>query len=434
MTTVPLGQSAYKRTYSGEPEIKLVNRFLEKNPTNLKEHVALLSRPGEASLASFAGGLNRGSASFTGLFGSDLFVVFGTSLYRFSAATGEVIPVTGTVANNGFVYFSWMKGPGYEFLFISDGQTLWYYNTHAIGTLTAAAGGASITDVAGGGIIINIGGVFYAWSASVDSGAPAGTVANPYRALLGTASAGVTQDQASLANMVLLLNFTGNPGIDFSTAIVAPSVNVTATSDATKLYLTAVPDLAAGNLIATLVQSGAGAAFGAATLTGGGNQILQAIALPGATEVPASLTALSSSVLVAVGASQKAYFLLPGSVVLDPLNFFSKESHPDNITSMTTVGDQAIICGVGSTENWYATGNADAPFLPVDGRVYQRGCLAGTECAVGDALFLVGNDGVVYSIGYGYGETAQYGVHRVSTHAIEERIRVQMRILQGLPA
>lgn len=434
MVTVPLGQQAYKRSFAGEPEVKLVNRFLEKNPTNLREHVALLSRPGEVSLAQFAGGNNRGSFYKDGLFGGDLFIVYGTTLYRYSALNGSVTPVSGTVANNGFVYFSWMKGAGYEFLFVSDGFELQYYMTHAIGTLTTAGSGSNIADVDSSGPIINIGGVFYAWSANVDNGAPAGTLANPYRAALGTASAGVTQDEASLANMVLLLNFTGFSGVDFSSALTAPSANVSATSDATHLYLVAIPDLTTGNLIVTVVSSGSGVSFGSGTLSGGGNQALQAIPLPGATEVPLSLAEVSGFLLIGVGNTQKFYFLLPGSVVIDPLNFASKESNPDNISTMTTIGDNTIICGDGSTENWYATGNTDAPFAPVEGRVYRRGCLQGTECAVKDSLFLVGEDGVVYAIGYGFGDTSQYGVHRVSTHAIEERIRVQMRVLQGLPA
>src|SRR5665213_1536190 len=123
MTTIPLGTTAYKRVYAGDPEIKLINRFLEKNPTNPVEQTALITRPGEVSIANCAGGANRGCASFTGLFNGDLFVVFGTNLYRISS-DGTVLPIAGVVADHGHVWFSWMKGIGYELLFISDGSVV----------------------------------------------------------------------------------------------------------------------------------------------------------------------------------------------------------------------------------------------------------------------------------------------------------------------
>lgn len=432
MVTLPLGTQAYKRTFAGEPEVRCVNRFLEKNPTNLKEHVALLARAGEVSLGQFAGGRIRGLASFVGLFNSDLFIVSGTAPYRL-AVSGGVSPITGTVADNGFVYFSWMKGIGYERLFVSDGLKLQYYNTHAMGVLTAAAGGAVITDIDSGGQKFAINGVYYAWSANVDSGSPAGTSGNPWRALLGTTSSGVTKDQDSLANMVLAINFTGLSGVDYSSALTGPNADATATSDAATLTATAIQDLTTGNLVTT-TESGANLSWAAATLTGGGNQALQNIPMPNAGEVPGSLTELSGYVLVGVAGTQKFYWINPGEVTIDPLNFAEKESNPDNILSMVTVGDQAIICGAGSTESWYATGTLAAPFAPIDGRAYKRGILAGTEVAVKDSLCLIGNDGIVYGIGADFSDNGTFGVHRISTHGIEERIRVQMRLLQGLPA
>lgn len=440
MTTLPLGMQAYTRRYAGEAEIRLINRYMESNPANLVEKNALISRPGSTVLATGTTGLDRANFSKVGLFGGDLFSVIGTSLFRISAI--ETTPVTGTLANvsNGFVYATWMKGIGYELLFLSDGQTLQFYSTRALGTLTLAGG--SITDVDAAGQKIKIGTVYYAWSANVDSGAPAGTLANPYRAKLGSAVAdglGLTGDQSSLSNMALLLNYAGVAGGDYSTAVPGASATVTATGPAiqtapTTLKLTALADLAAGNAVTTTVPTGSFLTWGAATLTGGGNQALQTVTGMGVGEVPGSIENLSGSVLVGVAGTSKFYWINPGETVIDPLNFASKESSPDNISQMVSVGDQTIIMGDGSTENWYATGNFAAPFAPVSGRVYQRGTLAGTAVAVGDAVILVGNDLKVYSIGYGYGGSAAYGVHRISTHGIEERIRTQVRSLQGFPA
>lgn len=434
MVTVPLGVSAYKRTFSGEPEVRLVNRFLETNPTNLREKIALLSRAGTVSLGQFAGGLIRSTYSKVGLFGGDLFIVSGSNLYRLSATTGLVMPVSGTLQNNGngFVYQAWMKGIGYEYDFFSDGSSVQFYSTRALGVLTVTAGGSNITNQ-----VIDINGVYYSWSATVNSGTPAGTSGAPYLALLGTAvpdANGLTGDASSLANMNALLNFSGVSGFTYSSTLPGASADVTAQSEATTMTVTALVDLSAGNLITTSIFSGANLSWGAATLTGGGNQALQTVTGMGPTEVPGAITPLSGYILVAVAGTTKFYWINPGETIIDPLNFASKESNPDPITGMATIGDQSYVCGGESTENWYATGTFTAPFAPIEGRVYRRGVLAGTETVVKDALMLVGDDGVVYTIGYNWGDTSQYGVHAVSTHGIEERIRTQMRILQGLPA
>jgi hypothetical protein len=324
---------------------------------------------------------------------------------------------------------TWEKGIGYEFLFIADGTALQYFSTHAAGTLT-------LTGNIQEGMVIDINGVYYGWSATVDHGSPAGTVTNPYWALLdSTGLSTAEQNINSLANMVLAINGSGINGHDYSTTITGPNADVTATSTDSTIVFSAIVDGTAGNAITTSVTvSGGGAiSFANATLTGGGGTTLRAVTGYGAGEVIKSLASVSSYVLASVGNTNKCYFLLPGEVTIDPLNFFSKESQPDNILDMMTVGDQALISGNGSTENWYATGNALAPFAPVEGRTYARGVVEGTPAVVSDGVILVGEDGIVYQIGYKYGGQAQWGVHRISNHAIEERIRIQLRFEQGLP-
>jgi hypothetical protein len=68
MTNVPLGAEPYKRAFAGEAEIILQNRYLEKNPTNLVEGSALITRPGSDRLVQCAGGTIRGNFSKQGLF------------------------------------------------------------------------------------------------------------------------------------------------------------------------------------------------------------------------------------------------------------------------------------------------------------------------------------------------------------------------------
>ena len=557
MTTVPLGVGAYKRTFGGEPEIRLVNRFLETNPTNLREKTALLARPGTNSLYTFTGTPFRGSYSTLGLFNGDLFVVAGANFWRYNPVQGAT-QITGIISGNGNPVVAWMQGIGYEYLFISDGLILQVYagGTHASDVLTLSGGG--ITNQ-----VIKIGATYYSWNAAVDTGAPTGLVGHPWLAnpgsdpLLAMANlinfagvAGVdfstalpgpsaivsatapppaatgtltlsggditnqviqignlwyswdvnvedngpngsdTQpylallgdtDAASFANMVKLLNFTGTPGIDYSLEVGEESAYVSATSDATHLYVTARTPGTAGNTILTAVFSGSFLAWGAGTLTGGGatatqvtvtarseytdgnaitatvvsgsflswasamltgggvHALTRVVIPPIATEVPGvtadganALSQVSSYVLVSVGGTQAFYWILPGEIVIDPLNFAEKESNPDNIVDMLCVGDQVLITGQGSTENWYASGNFEAPFVPIEGRVYARGTTAGTAVKVRDGIILVGEDGIVYSVGYTFGAQAQWGVTRISTHGIEERIRAQLRAEQGL--
>lgn len=426
MTTIPLGQTAYKRQYSGAPEVVLQNRFVEKSPTNLREHATLLARPGNDALVTLSGGPSRGKFTKVGFFGGDLFVVCGPNLFRVNSVSNIATQITGTIAGTGFVYMTWEKGIGYEYLFIADGTNLWVFSEHASGVLTATANPAS-------GDVIRIGSNYYGWNTNVQAGSPAGTLANPYWAKRSTTTGIQAQDlEQSLANMVLLLNYSGIPGTDFSSQVPGPSADVSAVSDPTTLTVQAIDNTAAGNAIATTVPVGAVESWASVTLTGGGGTALRLIPMPNAGEVAKAVATVSGYVMVSVGNTQKFYWLNPGELVIDPLNFAEKESNPDNILDMNTVGDQVLVSGSDSTENWYATGNFDAPFAPVEGRVYQRGIIEGTAVVVGDAVIFVGNDGVVYSVGYNNGSDVQWGVKEISDNAIAERIRETLRLEDGL--
>ncbi len=441
MVNVPLGIGAYQRDFAGEPEVVLENRYFEKDPSNLVERSCLITRPGSNSLEKYAGGTIRGNFSKLGLFNGDLFTVSGHSLWRTNVTTQAQTQITGTIAGDGFPYVTWEKGIGYEFLFISDGTSFQYFSEHAIGTLTVTGDGNVITDFQSGGQKIDINGTYYAWSANVEYNTPAGTSSSPYLARLGSATPdgnGLTYDASSLATMALLLNYSGiqGPGGDYSQEVAGPNPNVTAVSNPSGtplvLIVTAIVNTAAGNSITT-TSSGASMSWGAGTLAGGGGTQLNAVTGMGSGEVSKACTTVSGYALVSVGNSQKFYWLNPGEIIIDPLNFAEKESAPDNILDMTPIGDNALIMGNGSTENWYATGTFDAPLAPIEGRVYQRGVVEGTPVVCNDALVLVGNDGVVYLIGERFGAAAApYGVHRISNNGIEERIRTQLRLEQGL--
>jgi len=425
MVTLPLGIGAYKRRSAREPEIRLVNRFVEKSPVNLKEHVALLSRPGNHLLANFPagqGGNVRGTYSRPGLFNSDLFVVAGPNFYRYDGTTRTQI--VGEVLGEGAPRVTWSKGPGYEYLFIADGQRLSYYSggQYAKATLTYDGTGTYTTDV------LQIGEVYYGWGADVTDPLQDGTEAHPFICKPGT------DPLTAMANMII---YAGEPGVDFSSTLGGPNPLVTAeaqqadaaleTDPAVKLVVSAREEGAAGNAIVVAVAGdpvSGNITWDHATLEGGGVHALLQIPVPDALGITA-VTSLNSFVLVGVANSRRVYFIRPGEHRIDGLDFLEKESNPDPVIDLATVGDVAVVAGSGSTEYWAATGDNDAPFAPVQGRTAGRGIIAGTLVVVDDKTYVaVGNDGRVYAF--------TPAPQPLSDHGIEERIRVQLRQEAGL--
>lgn len=436
MTSVPLGRGAYERLYAGAPIVELLNRWLEANPANLREGTSVLARPGTTQLidplnqGSFAGlGAMRGNYTLSGLFSDSLFVVCGDTLYRI-AQDLTVTPIIGTIQGTGYPEVAWQAGAGYERLWISDGVLLQYY-----GGLSAATGTLTKTGTIVNGVDkFRIGSVYYTWG-TVFSGSDNGTSSNPYVVNPTSVSSGLDP----LNQMVLAITGTGVAGTDYSSTIAGPNTQVTAMNNsgvtpATSMKIEALTAGTGGNSIVFTVTGGTAlSASGSGTLANGGIHSLQGCTMPGGV-TPGSVTQVSSYVLVSEADSQKFYWVNPGEVVIDPLNFASKESSPDPIIHMRTVGDQVMIMGTKSTENWYATGQLAAPFAPIEGRVYARGVVNGTPVVINDGIVLVGDDGRVYSIGMGQGDAtdASWGVTRISNNGIEERIRYQIRREDGL--
>lgn len=271
-SVIPLGVEAYKRAYAGAPEVKLVNRFLEKSPTNLVEGVTLLGRPGTARLFALPTLPLYGCFYRQGLLSNNLIIVSGTTLYRYAA--GVATAATGTLATdtNG-LRFAWSKGAGYEYLFISCGGSLYVYN----------------------------------------------------------------------------------PTTNAVTAVAVP----------------------AGQAVAALEE-------------------------------------LGSFILVGVRNSRRFYFIRPGEITIDALDYAEKESAPDPITEIQALGDIVYLFGTETTETWYQTGDLDAPFVPSRGNTIPHGAREGTVSPVGAAVLFVGNDNVVYSLP---------SLSPVSRPGINERLR-----------
>lgn len=436
MTAIPLGRGAYERLYAGAPIIELLNRWLEQNPANLREGTSVLARPGTTQIGApfdqgtFTGfGSMRGNYTLAGLFDDSLFVVCGSTLYRINQDM-TVTTIIGTIGGTGFPEVAWQAGIGYERLWISDGLLLQFYagTSAANGTLTLTGTIVNGTDA------FEVGGTYFAWGTTF-SGSDDGSSSHPF--IVNPTTIGTILDP--LNQLVLAITGTGIAGTDYSSTIEGPNTQVTAANNsgvnpATSVKISALTAGSGGDSITFTVTGGTAlTASGTGTLANGGLEALQGCTMPGGV-TPGSITQVSSYVMVAQSNSQEFFWVNPGEITIDPLNFASKESSPDPIISMRAVGDQVMIMGSKSTENWYATGNIAAPFAPIEGRVYARGVIDGTPVVVDDGIVLVGDDGRVYSIGFQPGDSTDtaWGVNRISNNGIEERIRYQIRRQQGL--
>jgi hypothetical protein len=101
---------------------------------------------------------------------------------------------------------------------------------------------------------------------------------------------------------------------------------------------------------------------------------------------------------------------------IDPLDFGTADSNPDEIVRAETREGEVVLFGSRSTEWWKDTGNVDFPFK--DGRVAiaELGCLAaGSVAKVERTLAWIAHDGTVRLM-------AGYDGQRISTHAVERDI------------
>lgn len=114
--------------------------------------------------------------------------------------------------------------------------------------------------------------------------------------------------------------------------------------------------------------------------------------------------------------TQQFYF----SGVLDgsswgALDFASTENEPDPGRDAVVVNDTIAFLGSQTVEFWAKTGDADAPFAPIEGRVYQKGVIAtGCACKFDNTFAWIGNNRIVY--------TAANVPERISDAGIEERL------------
>jgi hypothetical protein len=409
MTNIPLARGDWRRDVAQEAQLPLLNRYFEEDPVPNDGEAALLARPALRKWLEVGSGPIRGMFSAKGMFGDALFVVSGDTLYK--VAPSEVVTAIGSGIAGGDTDYIPMCITD-QYLFLADGTNLWYYtdNGFAKGTLTASGAIANLETV-------TIGTAVYKFTTgAVDTGTPLGTLANPWLVKVGATTA------ASLVNLAAAVELSGVAGTDYSTATTANVDAAVVSVTATALIVRAIDPGTVGNAIAT-TETGANIAWGAATMAGGGGTSFTTIPTPDNVGV-VWVDTIASFVIVVVaqgfGMNGRFYWIQPDENVIDPLDFATAERAPDPIYSVLTLGDQFWLFGSSTTEIWYATGDGDAPFQRIQGRLFDRGSWGGTAIKIGDEIIVTDADGVVYRIGQ--------GIQRISNNGVEERIREAMAI------
>lgn len=98
-----------------------------------------------------------------------------------------------------------------------------------------------------------------------------------------------------------------------------------------------------------------------------------------------SVACINSTFILTVEGTQRFYWINPGEVDPDPLNFASAERSPDPIISVNVLTDELWFIGETGPEVWQVTSDPEDPFARINGRVYNEGCAS--RDAVCSAVF-----------------------------------------------
>lgn len=417
MPIVNFNISDFERRVADSADLILKNRYYEENPSLTDSGVSLLARPGLKRLTSVGNGPIRGLKSEPGSFGGDLFIASGDTLFRMDNALVKTSLYTGLYnPEKGFVKMAITAeiGTTPAFCFIADGRNLFYYNanSYAFNSLT---GTPANTDQ------VRIDNTYYQFTnGSVNAGSPAGTAANPWLVALGASSL------IAFTNLANAINNDGVPGTDYSTALTEhPTVRATGFTST----LMPVEYKTAGAIGNGTVTTETGAALswtGGGTMTGGGTGTVRQVYMPEDIGV-IDVAVFNSFVLVIPvqedGYQGRFYWIEPGEVVVNSLNFATAERSPDGVYGVEVFGDQFWLPGENTTEVWYATGDQTNPMRRLQGIVLDRGSWQNTAKAVHEQMIVVDADGGVFLVRGGQPQP-------ISSPSIAEQIRKAIAIQQ----
>lgn len=144
--------------------------------------------------------------------------------------------------------------------------------------------------------------------------------------------------------------------------------------------------------------------------------------IPGAPAVPLiqSVAVINSYFIVTIKGTQRFYWIAPGEVNPDPLNFASAERLPDNIEAVAIVSDEIWFIGSQGPEVWAPTTDVDLPFQRINGRVYSDGTIS--RDSVVNAVS-GSQPCLIWCTPEGSVVMAQGGVRRIANESVEEALK-----------
>lgn len=86
------------------------------------------------------------------------------------------------------------------------------------------------------------------------------------------------------------------------------------------------------------------------------------------------VTSLDNYFIIGIKDTNRYYWINPGDLTIHPLSFASAERNPDDIVSVMSLGDELWVLGQSTAEVFVDSGDINAPFIRISGRVYQTGC------------------------------------------------------------
>jgi hypothetical protein len=401
---IPMVTSDWDRTLAKDGPLVAKNRYIEENPALSAEQKAFVARPGLDLFTLVGGGPIKGLYSSPGTFEDCLFVASGTGLYRVYP-NGAVIQIFGGLDPNG-TYVSMCVvaqiGATPERLFFCDGVRLYVYSLNS--SATAVIGGVPANND-----VIRIGSVYYKFTTgSVNAGTPLGTSAFPWLLALQLTPAG------NFDVLYDAIMTTGSPGSTYSSGLTSPNPDAMAT-DLSGAGMTLLSKLigSAGNAIVTSATGGTTIS----AFTGGGGEGVITIPMPQSTGAT-YISVLSSYVNIVPSQTGemvgRMYYIEPGEIFVDELNYVTAESLPDKITDMAVFNNQLWLFGTSSIESWYYSGNADTPLIRAQGINFNKGGLLGSACIVENSMMFLSPEGEVLQI--------SNGLEKIGSRSVEEAI------------
>lgn len=414
MKHIGLATGDWQRTVAKEAQIPLLNRYFEEDPIPLDGQAALLARPALRKWKEVGSGPIRGMFAQLGVFQDSLFIVSDATLFKIKPDE-TVVTIGSGISGSPTGYVPMCVTDNY--LFLADGTNLWVYtdNGFAIGTLTASG-------VISAAEVVKIGSTYYQFVAAggVDAGTPAGSVGSPWLVSLGASIS------AALDNLAAAIEGSGTAGTDYSTALTAHTGVLVSDLTSTTVKVRAKVAGTGGNAIAT-TETGTNLAWGGVVLAGGGATVFSTVTMPdsvGAVWVDTIASFVMVVVAQGFGENGRFYWIEPGQSTVDALNFATAERAPDPLYSVLTLGDQFWLFGSSTTEIWYPTGDGNAPFQRIQGKLFDRGIWSGTAVKIGDVMIVTDRDGVVWRIDQGMTEVSNFGV----SQRIREAMALELRV------